>query len=314
MLLIDIFTFSEYPCFYMFMKNKSLIYVVDDKTNKYLSFDINKVQSHPKLYKRVINVLKVIKNTSVIIKDPEFKPLFRVMQFGERLNVNKVVFVGGLLDDDKTWRHQLKLFGSSFCCIVLYQPNYVKYFGEWSVDEYKSNFEGTLNNILKQDDNIITISHDFGCYWMSEYNKKYPYMVTKNIQVQFGDMGRKTNLMKRLWGYCSDIYKNRELGKYIDKIKKIDYENIHSNIGWRLSVENCTWRMFNLFHELYDLKPCDPISKTLLIVGNQMEIMYYSKEYASRPDVIVKEISCGHWPHQEKPYTFNDILIDFLRN
>lgn len=302
-----------FPSLFIFdSEPDSLILLRDD--DSYVVIDLSRLKIESVLRERATSLIHVLRRMSFKLHCPAMQPMFNVRVYNESAIKGRVFMVGGFPDDEVTWRHQVTLLTDmGYCCVVLFQPLYVRYFGEWDSGTCFEYFENTMRKIVKPDEKIITMSHDFGCFWMARFNRKFPQYSIKNIVIQYGDMGYKKNSLRdRLWKCLSTLYRSRSMST-VDMISKFDFETVHSQLFYKIFGYNITWRMCILFNELYEGKlkvPDAPVSNTLFVYGRQCSILYFTDNFRNKYKTRMVEAS--HWPHVEKPETFNKILKKYL--
>lgn len=305
----------EFPIYFYFYDNPNTI-IIRSK-NKFKMIDLTKYKYDQKLREQVIELTNKIRDMSFILYEPFFQSSFRVQTYGPDDGL-KIVMVGGFPDDSVTWRYQIKkLTELGLKCIVMSQPKYTRYFGEWNSDQCYEYFEITLKNILKPKEKIITMSHDLGCFWMSRFNTKYKEHCFKNIIVQYGDMGYKNHLKISLWNLFKRTYEEKSFENTMRAIQKLDRDNIHSGIFSKTGTYyNITWRMCIIFKNLFEGKltqPDKPIPGSLFVVGRQNGINYYTSKFLKNEGMVFKQVEASHWPHIEKARHFNKILVNYLK-
>lgn len=304
---------NDFPYLFSFNSEPDTLIVLNED-GTYDVIDMNRLLKDKLLHYPVQNLLRIIKSITFKFKDESIEPYFRYDIENDQKTNTRVFMVGGFPDDRTTWRHQVSfLVEMGYCCVVLYQPLYVRYFSEWNSKQCNEYFENTMKKLLRDNEKIITMSHDFGCFWMSRFNKKYPQYSFKNIVVQYGDMGYRQNVLRnKLWRELSAIYENRDMSR-LNVLSKLDFENIHSQLFYRIGGYNITWRMCVLFNEMYKgclKKPETPKKNTLFVYGRQCAIIYFTDDF--KKTVKTRAIEASHWPHLEKPFTFNKILKNYL--
>ncbi|KAL3279399.1 hypothetical protein HHI36_016909 [Cryptolaemus montrouzieri] len=242
-----------------------------------------------------------------------------------------VLLLHGFPDFWLGWRHQIPILSEDFRVVALD----LKGFGDSDKPEWRSSYRiEIILEELKQllstlgVNSCILVGHDLGALigWYFVY--QYPSMVDKFFAVSCPHPNIYGNISANQWLNCVQLPYLPEIDalkhdvRIISEYHKKLPENYLEAYKYSFSRKEDWTGPINYYRNL----PFSKISEksdqpmdvhTILMTGSQdttatLESLVKSTDYCDRVHVKIVE-SAGHFPHQENPESFNEILMKFLK-
>ena len=203
-----------------------------------------------------------------------------------------ICFIGGFPDNERLWENQFYAFPDYKCVFVT-----IKDF-EMSLAEIQERFKNTMDIFGGC---YAIVAHDLGVLWSSQYKK-----TNLRINVEIGDMKNQDAKREKYFKLLSESYDDGVITS--DTYDFIEELNFKSSFSTRLPrASDC--RPYKDLLVSNDLKLPKP---TLCIVGEEVNVKFYSQKFKTELGENFIRMQTGHWPMREKPNEFNRYIIKIL--
>ncbi|XP_045482984.1 epoxide hydrolase 4-like [Harmonia axyridis] len=252
------------------------------------------------------------------------------VEAGERNNP-LLLLLHGFPDFWLGWRHQIPVLAEDYRVVAMD----LKGFGDSDKPQWRSGYRvDVILEELKQlisalgATNCTIVGHDLGALigWYFVY--KNPTLVTKFISISCPHPNMFWNTSSNQWLNCVQLPYLPEIDalkhdvRIISEYHKYLPENYLEAYKYTFSRKEDWTGPINYYRNL----PFNKISEdnneslevyTVLITGSNdkmlgLEAVVKSSDYCEKVRVKIVD-GAGHFPHQEKPEAFNEVLLKFLR-
>ena len=244
-----------------------------------------------------------------------------------------LLFIHGWPDDATLWRHQVTALGDLYRCVLVTLPNFgadaVKA-GGFDFPRLNKMLGATLSRVLREDERVILITHDFGAYLGYLLERAFPERVEKMVALDIGAHVAPASSREKLFivGYQWTLIGCWLIGGILPplgnwltrkfaiviKVPPRQASTARSRVNylyfymWR-GLLLPRWRKSLLRH----YTPCCPV---LFLYGKSKSVMFHSQRWLS----IVEQSGgrsegiegAGHWFLESHAEQVNQAILQWL--